>query len=178
MQFKDSKGLNYIAQLLRHPDREFHAADLIQQQGKLADFAAWKGECMDDYDLSYTDLGDAGAMLDSQAKAAYKHRLEDLREELEEAQACNDYGRSESAQQEMDILTETLAAAVGLRGKDRRVSSHAERTRVSVTKAIRAAVKKISHHHPTLGHYLDTTLKTGAFCSYTPDLRLPIIWTM
>lgn len=138
-------------------------------------FAKPSASCISDCDLTYSDLG--GAILDSRAKVAYRQRLEDLREEWEEAQACNDAGRIASARQEMELLTETLAAAIGLRGQDRRVSHHAERARVSVTKAIKSSVKKIILHHPVLGHYLGATLKTGGFCVYTPDVRLPIVWT-
>lgn len=51
-----------------------------------------------------------------------------------------------------------------------------ERARVNVTRAIGAALKRIAAHHPTLGRHLAATVRTGAFCTYTPDPRLPIAW--
>jgi non-specific serine/threonine protein kinase len=47
---------------------------------------------------------------------------------------------------------------------------------VNITRAIKLALRKISAHHPALGHHLATTIKTGAHCSYTPDVRMPITW--
>ena len=43
------------------------------------------------------DLGDAGALLDATAKAAYQTRLEELRAELEEAEGFNDPARATKA---------------------------------------------------------------------------------
>jgi hypothetical protein len=51
-----------------------------------------------------------------------------------------------------------------------------EEARVLVTKRIRAAVKKIQVHHPSLGHHLDTCIKTGAHCVYLPDPDRPLTW--
>jgi len=71
-----------------------------------------------------------------------------------------------------------LARAVGLRGRDRRASSPAERARLNVTRAIKAVIKRVSTRNPRLGRYLSTTIKTGTFCSYTPDVRGPIVWKL
>src|SRR5262249_31646867 len=124
--------------------------------------------------LHVGDLGDAGAVLDAQAKAAYKRRLDELQEDLAEAQRFHDLMRAANIQAEIDFLTTELAAAVGLRGRDRRTASHAKRARLNVTKAIRAALRSISASHPTLGHHLTTSITTGTFCAYTPDPAQPI----
>jgi hypothetical protein len=44
----------------------------------------------------------------------------------------------------------------------------AERARVNVTRALKAAIKKITASHPALGQHLARTIKTGTFCSYVP----------
>jgi hypothetical protein len=44
------------------------------------------------------------------------------------------------------------------------------------TRAIKIALRKIREHHPALGQHLATTVKTGTYCSYTPDVRMPITW--
>ena len=115
-------------------------------------------------------------MLDPQARAAYKQRVSELREELAEAQQFHDLGRSERLAAELDFLTHELARAVGLGGRARRVGSPAERARVNVTRAIKLALRKISEHHAALGQHLASTIKTGTYCSYTPDVRMPITW--
>lgn len=52
-----------------------------------------------------------------------------------------------------------------------------ERARVNVTRAIAVALKHIDSHHPTLGKHLAATVRTGTFCTYTPNPRIPICWT-
>ena len=51
---------------------------------------------------------------------------------------------------ELDLLTQELARAVGLRGRDRTFSSPAERARIFVTKAIWTAIRLIDKHCPEL----------------------------
>ena len=51
-----------------------------------------------------------------------------------------------------------------------------ERARVNVTRSVRAVLQRIAAHHPGLGVHLSATIKTGAFCCYRPDPRIPIRW--
>src|SRR6266478_4546943 len=88
-----------------------------------------------------TSLGDAGEMLDEQAKAAYRQRLSELREELEEAKELGRVDRAEQGEEEIDALTRELSRAVGLGGRNRRAASASERARKSITKTIKAVVE-------------------------------------
>jgi len=183
LRLKDSKGLRQIAQLLRHPDREFYVTDLVEAESSPPSSpAAPQLGRMSDEDLARLGMRSAGTaepgepLLDAQAKAAYRQRLDQLRDQLEEATHFNDLERAARAQQEIDFLSRELARAVGLRGRDRTAGSYGERARVNVTRAIKSVIKRIAAGHPDLGRYLSTTIKTGTFCSYTPDPRLPIRW--
>jgi len=69
-----------------------------------------------------------------------------------------------------------LARAVGLGGRDRRAASHAERARLNASRAIRTAMAHLAEANPALGRHLSSTVRTGRYCSYTPDPRLPIAW--
>jgi hypothetical protein len=75
-----------------------------------------------------------------------------------------------------EVLAAELARAVGLGGRDRRAASHAERARLNSTRAIRAAMANLARAHPSLGEHLSSTIRTGRYCSYTPDPRAPIRW--
>jgi tetratricopeptide (TPR) repeat protein len=174
-RLKDVKGLRYLAQLLRHPGREFHVLDLAAaEQGSRAGDPRMS-PARDD-DLHQARLSDTGPILDEQAKTAYRERLRDLEDDLAEATSWADPVRAARARQEMQFLAGELAAAVGLGGRDRRAGSAAERARVNITKAIRAALARIRVHSPALASHLDATIHTGTFCSYTPDPRAPITW--
>lgn len=174
-RLKDSKGLRFLAHLLRNAGAEIHVLDLVAQvEGRSG------GSATNDHSLSVDSegLGDAGDVLDAAAKAAYKRRLDDLQEEIEEAHAFNDPGRAERLEDEKDALIQQLAGAVGLGGRDRKAASVAERARVSVTKTIKDALKKIAENNSDLGEHLHLTVRTGTYCSYTPDPRAQIQWKL
>src|SRR6266487_484695 len=180
VRVKDAKGLRHLARLLAHPGREFHAAELEAAEGRVAPAASVgsRGRAESGELTVRLDLGDAGELLDATAKAAYKARLEELQAELDEAEGFNDPVRAAKARQEMDFLVDELARAVGLGGRDRRAASHAERARLNVTRAIRAAMANLARADPSLGRHLAATIRTGRYCSYTPDPRAPIAWEL
>jgi tetratricopeptide (TPR) repeat protein len=176
MRLRDAKGLRYLAQLLAHPGREFHAVDLesADSQPPPAPRASRAGG---EPELAVRpDLGDAGVLLDATARAAYRTRVTELRAELAEAEAFHDPARAAKARAELDFLVAELARAVGLGGRDRRAASHAERARLNVTRAIRAAMANLARDNASLGRHLAATIRTGRYCSYTPDPRAPISW--
>jgi len=178
VRLRDAKGLRHLARLLSHPGQEFHAVDLEAAEGQPGQAAPVgpRDRAGGDELAVRPDLGDAGVLLDATAKAAYRARLGELRAELEEAEGFNDPARATRARQEMEFLVAELARAVGLGGRDRRAASHAERARLNASRAIRAAMANLAEANPALGRHLAATIRTGRYCSYTPDPRLPIAW--
>ena len=171
IRIRDAKGMRHLARLLTEPGRELHALDLTRTESGVPERAMSRSD-----DLTADALGDAGAQLDAEAKASYRRRLEELREEVSEADAWNDVERASRARQEIEFLADELAGAVGLGGRDRKAASAAERARLSVTRAVRAAMARIGEASPSLGRHLESTIRTGTYCSYNPDPRLPISW--
>jgi len=186
-RLKDTKGLAYLARLLRHPAVEFHVLDLA---GGIAgqhhdDETRQSAHCLprtDEYlekaGIHVGGLGDAGEMLDDTAKAAYRRRLSELREELEEAKELGNVERAEKAEQEIDALTSELSRAVGLGGRNRRAASASERARQSISKTIKSVVERIAQSDARLGDIFSRCVKTGNFCSYQPDPALEIAWEL
>ena len=117
-------------------------------------------------------------MLDGQAKAAYKRRTAELREQLEEARELNQLELVDRLEDEIETLGRELSRAVGLGGRDRRAASASERARINVTRAIKIALERIAEHNPGLATLLTSSIRTGTFCSYTPDSRLPPSWQL
>ncbi|MDQ4090621.1 MAG: transcriptional regulator, partial [Actinomycetota bacterium] len=172
---RDAKGLHFLARLLREPGREFHVLDLGREGGDPRTHVGVREHIPM---ASATDVGDAGALLDAKAKAAYRRRLKELEEDLDEAQAFNDPERAARAEAELEALKGELARAVGLGGRDRMAASSAERARLNVTRAIRSVVERIGAVHPKLGEHLRLTVRTGTFCSYQPDPAAPVVWDL
>lgn len=176
VQLRHSKGLTYLARLIAEPGREFHALDLAGRgmvgvdAGIGASEAARLG--------LHVDAGGAGAVIDDQAKAAYRARLRELQAELDEALDFRDPSRAEAARLEIDALEEHLAAAFGIGGRVRLEGSAAERARQSVSKAIREATRRIAAEDAAIGEHLQRSVRTGTYCVYDPDPVTPVIWAM
>jgi tetratricopeptide (TPR) repeat protein len=184
-RLKDTRGLGYIAHLLRHPTVEFHVLDLFggiagqreEDEGNQSMHGLPRAaEDLDKAGIRITGLGDAGEMLDDQAKVAYRRRLSELREELEDAKELGNVERAAHAEQEIDALTKELSRAVGLGGRNRRAASASERARQTITKTIKAVVERIAPSDAQLADILSRCIKTGTFCSYQPDPDFPIAW--
>ena len=171
VRIKDAKGLHYIAYLLANPGRQVLAYELAAAGTANGDQRA----SIDPAAIAAT-LGDAGAMLDAKARAQYRRRIGELREELAEADRLNDTMQASRLRSELESLREQIVAAVGLGGRSRKAASHTERARLMVTKAIKAAIAKIRAGNAPLGRYLATSIKTGNCCSYDPDPAHPVSW--
>ena len=168
---RDLKGLRYLARLLADPGREFHVLDLV---------AVENGTLEVDRRADASELGgEAGAglpVIDVQAREAYRRRLAEVDEDIEDADRMNDAGRLELAQRDRDYLVAELTRAVGLGGRHRAVGSTAERARTSVTRSLRYALRRLAEHHPGLATHLEHAVRTGTYCSYTPDPLAPVVW--
>src|ERR1700730_18648986 len=184
-RLKDTRGLGYLAHLLRHPAVEFHVLDLFggiasrreEDESSQSVHGLPRGaEDLEKAGIHITSLGDAGEMLDEQAKVAYRRRLAELREEFEEAKELGNVERAEHAEAEIDALTRELSRAVGLGGRNRRAASASERARQTITKTIKAVLERIAQSDAPLGDILSRCIKTGTFCSYQPDPDFPIAW--
>jgi hypothetical protein len=174
-RLRDVKGLRYIASLLASPGREVHVLELVNAAtGRAADARARLAE--DDVVASWPS--DFDPMLDDQARKDYGRRLEELEEELEQARDWGDTERAARLADELDLLTKELGRAVGLRGRDRTFSSPAERARISVTKAIRTAIRLIDKHCPELAAHFEASIQTGRSCSYATHGAPPPSWSL
>jgi tetratricopeptide (TPR) repeat protein len=155
-----ARGLAHLHALLRRPGVDVPALDLAG--GTTGAVAA----------------ADLGPVLDDQARAAYKQRLDELEAEVVEAEEWADAGRLALLRDERDALITELAAATGLGGRRRVVGSSHERARVTVRKAIVSAIDKLEAVDPALAHHLRERVRTGLLCRYDPDPDRPVDWSL
>jgi hypothetical protein len=148
-RLKHTRGLAMLAQLVDNPGREVHALSLGT-------------------DTDPGDLGDAGPAVDARAVRAYRERIEALRDRERTAEMLADADAADRARSEIDELAHHLSAALGLGGKDRKVSSAAERARVNVQRRIKDAITRIAREDAELGRYLSLCIRTGTFSIFQP----------
>jgi len=156
-RLKDSLGIQYLVRLLEAPGREIHVLDLVGER------AAGGGV------NEAIDTGDAGELLDDEARRSYQRRLEDLEETVAEAESFGDAARAARAREEIEMLGAELGRAVGLGGWARRAGGAAERARSAVQRRIKNAIDRIADHAPALAALLSRTVRTGNYCVYRPD---------
>jgi hypothetical protein len=144
---KDSKGLRDLSLLLASAGTEISALDLYGEQAPLEH--------------------DTGEVLDAAAREAYKRRLAELEAEP---------SLSEAESLEREMLLDQLSAAYGLGGRVRRTGSSSEKARTAVTARVRDALRRIAVLDPDLGRHLTHSVRTGTFCSYSPET--PVHWRL
>lgn len=155
VRVKDSRGMQYVAKLLREPKQEQPVVLLSE---------------------TVVESSADGPVLDAQAKRQYQERIHRLREELEEAEEFGQLERVARAKEELELLGDELARAVGLGRRDRVQNTTQEKARMRVTQAIRRAIANVTELHPKAGSHLQSAIRTGAFCAYDPDPSLQIRW--
>lgn len=165
VRLKDTKGLRFLRELVSAPGRELSALDLVRL-------------------VERTPVGTPSTaktsgglpLLDDRARAQYRRRLSELREDLDEAESRADLGRSEHIRDEIETLTQELSRAFGLGGRERPQGEDGERARVLVTVRMREALRKIAELAPELGTHLASSVRTGRSCSYAPTEGNAIDW--
>ncbi|MFI5613647.1 hypothetical protein [Amycolatopsis sp. NPDC051903] len=145
------RGYRYLRELLARPGRPVSCLDLVAAGQPVLDQPA------------------PGEVLDRPALQAYRRRLRDLEEELTQAEDWADTARAGALRAERDALVHELSTATGLGGRPRTGGSSRERARVAATKAISAAIARITTLDQPLGRHLRATVHTGSECSYRPD---------
>lgn len=148
----DMRGLHDLARLLARPDEEVACTDLIGAT------------------VHQRGIGKA----DDRALQSYRRRLQQIEEEIGEANRAGRVDAAESLEAERDSLMAELRRATGLAGRTRTSGDSAERARTAIAWRIRHALRKIAEVHPALGRHLRSSVRTGMFCVYRPGR--PVDW--
>jgi hypothetical protein len=149
---RHSIGMAYLAMLISRQGVDVPATELVAGQ-------------------EATVLAGRQDVLDGPAKAAYRRRAEELREEIDDAEAGADAGRAAKARLELEQLLGELGRAMGLSGRSRTFDDDAERARTSVQKAIRRALAAVLEADAVLGRRMEQSIVTGNRCAYLPATR-------
>ncbi|OXM49446.1 ATP-binding protein [Amycolatopsis alba] len=155
----DSKGLRDLHFLLGRPGSEVTAVRLLDPAG---------GEVV----VAAKSLG-GDAVLDDEAKARYRTRLDQLDELIDTATELGQDARAAALDRERDALLAELRSAAGLGGRTRRLGDEAERARKTVTARIRDTLRKLDEQHPALATHLRASVTTGSSCRYAPEDKVP-----
>jgi hypothetical protein len=180
LRIKDAKGLRDLAFLLANPGKEIHVTDLIAAAGtperdpRAGAYERMGPEQLAAIGLEVSSGERSETALDAPARSAYRARLAELKDDLAEAERCNDTGRATKARAELEFIAAELASAYGLGGRSRTPGADPlERARKAIGFRIQESVSRIHRAHQVLGLHLRTSIKTATFCSYAPQEPTP-----
>ena len=173
---RDAKGLHYLDHLVRHPGQAV-PRPRADRRGGSQPARAVAAACLGRTSLITGSLGDAGQVLDASAVAAYRRRFLDLREELEDAEACADEAWRAGPRTRWTPSPSSWPVAWGWVAGTGGPAPPSERSWLAVTKAIRSAMRRLDEGDHDLGQHLERTMRTGTFCAYVPIRRSGSRWT-
>jgi tetratricopeptide (TPR) repeat protein len=134
--------------------------------------------------VSVTELTGAGSdpseqeILDPLALGEYRRRLQELEQEMAEADAYADVERSSRARAEFDTVLDTIRRELRPDGTSRRFAGQSERARSAVQKAIRRAIDRVGETSPELAEALRASVSTGFECRFVAVDVLPSTWVV
>ncbi len=154
------KGAAYLSILLANPGEQFPVEKLYSAVAKQP---------------KEFFLGDAGVETDDIGLGAYRLELDNLREQLAEAESNNDIGTIGKIQRDIGFYEDALRAGSGLGGRLRKAKDDRDRIRKAVSNAIERARKKIHSFNPELATHLKSpNIRKGFKCLYQPIS--PVKW--
>ena len=176
LRLREVKGFQYIRALLARPGEETHALALVSEVEGIGGSGALPARVADAGLAVESEVGDP--LLDPAAKATLRKRIQELREQIDEAESWEDLERASRAREELQAIEDELGKSVGLGGRDRHSPNPAERARLNVTRMIRRAMDRIVADAPDMGAHLERSIRTGAYCAYDPHPAESVCWQL
>ncbi len=151
VHLQDAKGLRDLARIIGAHGAEVHVRELVDPEAGTA----------------IVGTG-ADPVLDEQAKAQYRRRLDELADQIVEAEEIGRSARAGELVDQRAALIRELAAATGFGGRDRRLGDESERARKTVGARLRDSLRRIDRVHPQAAAHLREAVRIGTSCSYQP----------
>lgn len=176
--FKNLKGFECIAKLLACPDKVVPMEE-FEGTGRGSTRPA-KSDLPDE--LANADGLNVGLspqpqpVLDEEAMRSIKEEIDELNDEIEEAQRCNDFLRAENARARMDELLEQYLKDTRPNGQSKTFRSDIDTWRAKIWNNIRYAcgILEKGAMPKTADHFLASISAAGGGYVYRPSP--PILW--
>ena len=177
-KIRHTKGMDYIAFLIRHQGQRIHSMKMYQAtSGIIQDIDERMSEAspkrIDSDEGLHTEGEDRHMMSDQKTIDAVKDKIEQLKDEHAQAMMEKDTYHENEISSQIEKLKDYITKCT-YKGKIRTTSGATERMRVSIYMAIKIAKNNIKKYHKELFKHLDKFITTGTSISYSPDS--PVSW--
>lgn len=169
--FKNTKGMQYLAFLLKFPLQPFDILDLARFTEKVnlvkskTEIDQIKHEIAGTEALTVQNLDLKEKKISDEDQNKLNKRAQYLFSRLTEARNMQDEEQVSEIEREMEKLTKEIEQ----RAKQRTISPEVEKARVNITTQIGSVKSSIKEAFPDISQYLSDTVKTGQVCIYIPD---------
>jgi hypothetical protein len=169
---KHTKGMGYIAYLIKNQGQEIYTMRMLQD---IASIKSNINKTMSDVSDSRID-SEEGLHLEGEDKIdvidqktidAVQDEISKIEKELDAPETDSNTIHKNQLVNRLDKLKDYLSKAT-FNGKIRTASDANEKSRQSITKAIKTAKLNIRKHHKKLFTHLDKYISTGSSNSYSP----------
>jgi hypothetical protein len=164
VQVDDLVGMEYIAELLRHPRTPIEADTLVAAFRQSADGAV---EVAEERIVGAAAATPGIPMTDAKAVKMVKAELAERKSELRGSSAVDETIRT-NLEREISQLQDYLAQVKGRDGRSRTTGGVAARSRSRAKHAIDRAMAKIAQQHLALANHLQDSIRTGNSLVYMP----------
>lgn len=174
---RDSKGIRYIAKLLRNPRKAIHVNELVAFMPiEETEFSNRIGEELEGIGMRKTSkLGDSGEAWDEEDINRLGNNekvklLKEVSQQKEKAEREGDFLLKKELREKERVIYNQLMNEMK---KSRDVTDN---IRKAVSKAIKMALTRIKEKNPALYDHLQKSITTGTTCMYNPPDD--ISWTV
>jgi len=169
----DTKGIQFIHHLLKHPEKNINCIDLYHLSKSVGSINTQTRE-----DELYKEDHKLDHIINSPDRKKIEQKLQKLKDEMKaKANLSANYEDSPEFKKTMENIKFLQA---GLKRNNRFFKPEYDKSRTNVQKNIKRALDKIFKEIPTLIKYLEypTIIKTGFQCSYNPRHDDEPIWIL
>lgn len=167
----DMVGFIYVAELLRRPDEDIAAVELVRlgrPTGQTSASAAKNDDALHD-DTQAGDR-DGDPALDQKALDDIKADIERLNNERDALIAVGKIEEAAKKDEERDSVIKFQTRSLNKAGRVRRLGSNSEKDRLAVRNAINRAIDKIDQALPAAAAWLKPRTTTGVICRFSSSL--------
>jgi hypothetical protein len=175
-RLRSCKGLSYIALLLGRSGDAISAIDLYQIVAGVPEAESEAGVPENLGVREEVAASEVDREVRRRRVAVMNSGLEEIREEIEKAEARGDAAAAAEARHKHDSVRAELSRGYGKGGRERDSFSLSEKARKSVSWCISAAIDKIREEHANLADHLQESIEKGRKICYDP--RPLIVWDL
>lgn len=162
-------GFSFIQHLLKNPGKSISAKELSSLSSKNIEITEIETiNAFLSVGLSIIDSSNAGQCIDSVAMKAYKSRIDELKDLIEDAREFDDIESIENYEDEYDAILSELRRSTNLKGMPKIDKSDNRRISQTVSASIKNAICEIVLQSPDLAKHLKEAIKKGNECEYNP----------